>query len=285
MPSPFEVFAPLNELIRHHAHTLPLVNRTVVIGGVALMDWDVQQSVRFGVETWGATTRTTEDIDIVIAASNDRGWLEALTHAGWARDPAKSFRWRPPGADTCVVDLLGQYGGDVETGGQAMRLPDYWGGEDGAYICRVLRAYQGKSQFPSMLTESFWDPYMQGFQWVRLNHLGLVLSKLSAIGMVLKNGDSELQRGVTRVSRLAKDAQDAVRLLRDEVASAVTGWNGQTVLEQLVPALATEVMEHLDIIRGAVDGRHPSTHMDAACRPILENLVGRLPQWRASRTP
>ena len=37
MPSPFEVFAPLNELIRHHAHTLPLVNRTVVIGGVALI--------------------------------------------------------------------------------------------------------------------------------------------------------------------------------------------------------------------------------------------------------
>ena len=285
MPSPFAVFAPLNDLIRHYAHTLPLVDRTVVIGGVALMDWDVQQSARFGMETWGATTRTTEDIDIVIAASNDRGWLEALTHAGWSRDAVKSFRWRPPGTDTCVVDLLGQYGGEIEAGGQAIRLPEYWGGEDGAYICRVLRAYQGKSQFPSMLTESFWDPYMQGFQWVRLNHLGLALSKLSAIGIVLKNGDSELLRRVTTVSRLAKDAQDATRLLRDEVASAITGWNGQTVLDQLVPALAAEVMEHLDIIRGAVDGRQPSAHMDPACRPILEELVGRLPRWRVTKTP
>ena len=282
MPSPFAVFAPLNDLIRHQR--LPLVDRTVVIGGVALMDWDVQQSVRFGNEVWGTTSRTTEDIDIVIAASNDRGWHEALTHAGWTRDTVKSFRWRPPGTATCVVDLLGQYGGEAEAGGQAIRLPDYWGGEEGAYICRVLRAYQGRNQFPSMLTESFWDPYMQGFQWIRLNHLGLALSKLSAIGIVLKNGDSELQRGVTTVSRLAKDAQDAVHLLRDEVAGTIAGWNGQTVLDQLVPALVTEVMEHLGIIRAAVDGRQPSRHMDPACRPILEELVGRLPRWRAPET-
>lgn len=283
MPSPFAVFAPLNDLIRHH--NLPLVDRSVVIGGVALMDWNVQQSARFGMETWGTATRTTEDIDIVIAASNDRGWLEALTYAGWIRDPVKSFRWRPHGTDTCVVDLLGQYGGDVETGGQGIRLPNYWGGEDGAYICRVLRAYQGKSQFPSMLTESFWDPYMQGFQWVRLNHLGLALSKLSAIGIVLKNGDSELLNGVTTVSRLAKDAQDAVHLLRDEVAGSITGWNGQTVLDQLVPALVAEVIEHLDAIRGAVDSRQPSAHLDPLCRPLLEDLVGRLPRWRVTKTP
>jgi hypothetical protein len=285
MPSPFAAFAPLNDLIRRQP--LPLVSRTVVIGGVALLDWDVQQSARFGAEVWGSTSRTTEDIDIVIAASDDRGWLEALTHAGWGRDPVKSYRWRPPATGTpttCVVDLLGQYGGDAEAGGQAIRLQDYWGGEDGAYICRVLRAYQGRNQFPSMLTESFWDPYMQGFQWIRLNHLGLALSKLSAIGIVLRDGDSEHLRGATPVSRLAKDAQDAVRLLRDEVAGTIAGWHGQAVIDQLVPPLVTEVMEHLETIRAVTAGQRHTPHLQPACRPVLEDLVGRLPRWRAPRT-
>ena len=282
MSSIFVRFAPLNDLIRRQR--LPLVSRTVVIGGVAILDWDLQQAARFGAEVWGPPVRTTEDIDIVIAAADDRGWLEALTEAGWQRDAAKRYRWRSPahaGEPPCIVDLLGHYGGDGGAGGSELRLQDYWGGEDGAYICRVLRAYQGQRKFPSMLTEPFWDPVMQGFQWLRLNHLGLALSKISAVGLVLAHGDSEYQRGLSATPRLRKDLQDLLRLLRDEVALNLTGWHGQVILDELVPALVAEVLDHLQTIAAVASGARSSAFLTSDHRPLLIEAAARLPAWHA----
>ena len=279
MTSPFDRFAPLNELVRHHR--LPLVSRTVVIGGVAMLDWELQQSVRFGSDIWGAIGRTTEDIDIVIAAADDRGWLEALMAAKWIRDAQKRYRWRPPGesAQLCAVDLLGQFGGSDHAGGTEVRLQDYWGGEEGAYICRVLRAYQGQRKFPTILTEPFWDPTMQGFQWLRLNHMGLVLSKVSAIGTVLERGDNEYQRGLRPESRLTKDLQDVLRLLRDEVLGQVAGWQGQVVLDELVPPLVDEVLAHVRRIQAAAQ---PGQRGDQSpeCMALLTAIDSRLPVWK-----
>jgi hypothetical protein len=281
MTSPYARFAALNTLVRHHR--LPLVTRTVVIGGVAMLDWELQQSARFGAETWGPIGRTTEDIDIVIAAADDRGWLDALTASHWTRDAQKRYRWRPPGeaAAQCAVDLLGQYGGSEQAGGSELRLQDYWGGEDGAYICRVLRAYQGQRKFPTILTESFWDPTMQGFQWLRLNHMGLVLSKISAVGTVLERGDSEHQRGLTPASRLAKDLADLARLLRDEVVGHVAGWQGQVILDDLVPSLVDEVLAHLHVITTAAQ----AGHHDPASAYALAAVNARLPAWKARHAP
>ncbi len=282
MSSFLDRFAPLHDLVRRQR--LPLVSRTVIIGGVALLDWDLQQAARFGAEIWGQPTRTTEDIDVVIAAADDRGWLEALTAAGWQRDSLKRYRWRPPaiGAEQpCIVDLLGQYGGESgHAGGSEWQLQDYWGGEDGAYICRVLRAYQGQRKFPSMVTEPFWDPTMQSFQWLRLNHLGLALSKISAVGIVLVKGDAEHQRGVTATSRLRKDLQDLLRLLRDEVAATITGWQGQVILDELVPARVAEVLEHLRSITDVASGSRPSPHLGDENRQLLTEVADRLPIWR-----
>ena len=132
MPSPFARFAPLNDLVRRQG--VPLVSRTIIIGGVALLDWDLQQSARFGPEIWQPIGRTTEDIDVVIAAADDRGWYEAFTENGWQSDPDKRYRWHAPerpAAGACTVDLLGQYGGSNEAGGSELRLQEYWGGEIG----------------------------------------------------------------------------------------------------------------------------------------------------------
>ncbi len=250
--------------------------------GTLLLDWDLQQTARFGAEIWQPIGRTTEDIDIVIAAADDRGWFEALAESGWHRDADKRYRWHAPEqmADgPCTVDLLGQYGGSDETGGTALRLRDYWGGEEGAYICRVLRAYQGQKKFPSMLTEGFWDPVMQGYQWLRLNHLGLVLSKISAVGVVLKEGDSEHPRGLTETSRLRKDLQDLQWLLRDEVVAAITGWQGRVILDELVPALVQEIADHLEVIAAAVD-REAVGGLDEADRELVADVGRRLPDWR-----
>lgn len=280
MTSPFARFAPLNDLVRRHGATL--VSRTIVIGGVALLDWDLQQTARFGAEVWQTIGRTTEDIDIVIAAADDRGWFEALAENGWQRDADKRYRWHAPrqtAIGACTVDLLGQYGGSDEAGGTELRLRDYWGGEEGAYICRVLRAYQGQKKFPSMLTEGFWDPVMQGYQWLRLNHLGLVLSKISAVGVVLKDGDSEHQRGLTETPRLRKDLQDLQWLLRDEVVGAISGWQGRIILDELVPALIEEIVDHLDVITAAV-GKEPVNGLDQADRELLTDVGRRLPTWR-----
>ncbi len=277
MTSPFERFAPLNTLVRHHR--LPLVSRTVVIGGVAMLDWELQQAARFGAEVWGPIGRTTEDIDIVIAAADDRGWLEALSASRWERDAQKRYRWRPPGtaAALCAVDLLGQYGGSEQAGGSELRLQDYWGGEDGAYICRVLRAYQGQHRFPTILTEAFWDPTMQGFQWLRLNHMGLVLSKISAVGIVLKQGDSEHQRGLTATSRLGKDLADLARLLRNEVVGQIAGWQGQVILDDLVKPLVEEILDHLHTIETAAQ----AGESDPRIGPLLAEVANRLPAWTA----
>lgn len=220
--------------------------------------------------------RTTEDIDVVIAAADDRGWLDALSAACWRRDPVKRYRWRPPGdnADACAVDLLGQFGGSELAGGSELRLQDYWGGEDGAYICRVLRAYQGQKKFPTILTEPFWDPGMQGFQWLRLNHMGLLLSKISAVGTVLSRGDSEYQRGLTHTSRLVKDLQDLQRLLRPEVADQVIGWQGEIILDDLVPPLVAEILDHLKSIQAAASMEH-----EAESAALLASVGRLLPAW------
>lgn len=279
MTSPFARFAPLNDLVRRQG--VPLVSRTIIIGGVALLDWDLQQTARFGIETWQPIGRTTEDIDIVIAAADDRGWFEALADNDWQRDPDKRYRWHAPAPTAdgpCTVDLLGQYGGSDEAGGTELRLRDYWGGEEGAYICRVLRAYQGQKKFPSMLTEGFFDPVMQGYQWLRLNHLGQVLSKISAVGVVLKEGDSEHQRGLTETSRLRKDLQDLLWLLRDEVVGAITGWQGRIILDELVPALVQEIKQHLATIADAAVGED-RVQIDPEDHALLISVSTRLPNW------
>jgi hypothetical protein len=277
----FARFDPLNELVRGHP---PLVSRTVVIGGVAMLDWELLQTARFGADVWGSTGRTTEDIDVVIAAADDRGWLQVLTDSGWLRDARKRYRWRPPGAagESCAVDLLGQFGGSGQCGGTEMRLQDYWGGEDGAYICRVLRAFQGHKKFPTMLTESFWDPGMQGFQWRRLNHMGLLLSKISAVGTVLAGGDAEHVRGLRSTPRLAKDLQDLLRLLRNEVIGHVIGWQGEVILEELVPVLVDEVVEHLRRIRAEARSDRPGINV-GDCLDLLAEVEERLPQWDRQR--
>ena len=116
-----------------------------------------------------------------------------------------------------------------------------------------------------MLTESFWDPVMQSFQWLRLNHLGLVLSKISAVGIVLRSGDSEYQRGLTKVPRLQKDLQDLLHLLRDEVATSITGWHGQIALQQLVSPLVTEIIEHIKTIDAIAKGTTTSSYLPKNC--------------------
>jgi hypothetical protein len=123
---------------------------------------------------------------------------------------------------------------------------------------------------------------MQGFQWQRLNHMGLLLSKISAVGTVLAVGDAEHQRGLRSTPRLAKDLQDLLRLLRKEVIGQVIGWQGDVVLDELVPVLVDEIVEHLRRIRAEARPDRRGINV-GDCRELLAQVEERLPQWDSRR--
>lgn len=245
-----------------------------------MLDWEMERLAQHGQERWGALGRTTEDIDVVIVDVNDRGWGDALQSGGWTRHPEKVFRWTSPAQAEqthCHIDLLGQYGG--QGGGSVIRQANYWGGPNGAYICRVLRSYQGQRKFPSLLVEPFWDPYMKSYEWVRLNHMGLVLSKISAVALVIKNGDEEHRAGLTPRSRLLKDLQDVGRLLHPEVALEVSGWHAQAILENLVDALVEEVIGYIALIKEAALNPERFPNLPSESRAAVAAAAALLPTW------
>ncbi len=213
-----------------------LAHRAVLIGGQAIRDWHLQQRHYLSGVAEFPAPRVSMDIDLVLLVEDETRLLAALERFWSAGARPHEYRWRRKPEVT--LDLVGIRTNQTTTMGEVHvgRV----GGIPRVTPAAVLRPWI----LSAPLVEDCFDHQLRSICLRRLNHLGLLASKLSAISNRLRAMRTTEERRAAgkptgtpaEPERLPKDVTDAVLLL-DRT------WRGR--ISFLPGQLATELIPHL----------------------------------------
>lgn len=205
--NPFQPLADLAALIDRR--DIRLREDCFVVGGHAVIDY------LNGFDDVPHRT-TTEDIDLVLVGDRREEWRSILQEAGWKQDDRHRFRFHDPEGSQ-KVDLLALQTEQSQRPGASTHPPDP--GEEEYYVvlARVIW-HEGQSEhhWPAHLLEPMNDPQSRRDGWMRLNIVGLFLTKLAALRCCIDwlQGARRDELIESAIGRIPRDAQDLGNLLR-----------------------------------------------------------------------
>jgi hypothetical protein len=237
--------------------------RIVLIGGQAMVDWIAWQRYRMGTSfPPGVVGRTTEDLDVHIHDTlvNIR-LVETHVADKWTDGELRGrYYWKSDAR--VMMDLIVPRDG-TGTGSIAARI----GGSRGLFGMRVIPSWI----IDAGLSEHAHTQPLIHLGMQRLTRLGLIASKADAVRNCLAEIDKRGADARTWSRRLGKDLQDLQILLDPDIDEPL--W-----------------MPRYEAVRGVIESgwRHAvgelkllrtlPPHLDVEDRPLLEDVVPRLPK-------